>query len=396
LSNHSDPSASGQVGGSPPEPEDDATAALRQRARREIRFEHSPQFVPILSQLGGSLLVSTYAAGKVVTIGTGPDGLRLAFSNFRQAMGIALGVDRLAIGGPNLIWILRDAEQLASRIDPPGRFDRGFLTRESFVTGNIHVHEMGWGRDGELWVVNTLFSCLCTLHEDFNFVPRWQPPFVDAYAPEDRCHLNGLWIEDGRPRLVTALGTSNEPRGWRESKHTGGVLIDVDSGAVIARGFCMPHSPRVYQGSIVLLDSGRGRLIRVDPANGQIDTITEFPGYGRGMAIHGQFAFIGMSRARETSVFGGVPICDDRSKMRCGVVVVDLVSGSCVAYLEFKTGVEELFDVQVVPGSRSPVICGPYPTEDEQVPVWVIPNPTQVGELLDRSTPAGVSRKRIR
>ncbi|MEM9588161.1 MAG: DUF4915 domain-containing protein, partial [Planctomycetota bacterium] len=131
--------------------------------QREIRFRHSQRFVPILQHLGGSLLVSTYAAGKVVCIGTGPDGLQLGFSNFQRAMGIAVGDDCLAIGGTNLIWLLRDAERLAGQIQPPGQFDRGYLTRESFVTGNISVHELGFAAGGELWAVNTLFSCLCTL-----------------------------------------------------------------------------------------------------------------------------------------------------------------------------------------------------------------------------------------
>ncbi len=362
--------------------------------QREIRFEHSAKFVPILEHLGCSLLVSTYAAGKVVSVGTGADGLRLGFSNFQQAMGLAVGPRRLAVGGPNLIWLLHDADQLAARIDPPGSFDRGFLARESFVTGNIHVHELGWGSSGELWIVNTLFSCLCTLHEDFSFVPRWQPSFIDALEPQDRCHLNGMWIEQGKPKYASALGTSNEPRGWRETKAEGGVVIDVDSGEIVARGFCMPHSPRMHQGKLYLLDSGRGRLVAIDPSDGRVEQVAEYPGYGRGMAFCGQFAFIGMSRARETSVFGGVPICTDRAKMRCGVVVVDLVSSSCVAYLEFKTGVEELFDVQVVSGMRSPVICGPFPAEDDRTPVWVVPPPSLVASWSDRPESGPVFRKR--
>jgi uncharacterized protein (TIGR03032 family) len=159
-------------------------------------------------------------------------------------------------------------------------------------------------------------------------------------------------------------------------------LIDIDSGETVAGGFCMPHSPRMHQGKIFLLDSGRGQLVTVDPSSGDVDTVTRYPGYGRGMSIHGQYAFIGMSKARETSVFGGVPICEDRSAMRCGIVVVDLLAGQSVAYLEFQTGVEELFDVQVLPETRSPVVCGPYPAEDQQTPVWVIPEPALVSKLL--------------
>jgi uncharacterized protein (TIGR03032 family) len=352
--------------------------------RREIKFQHSSRFVPILKHAHFSLLVSTYAAGKVAAIGTGAEGLRLQFSNFHQAMGMAIGPPGLAIGGSNTIWFLRHAGKLAADIEPKGHFDRGFLCRESFLTGDIRIHEMAWGSEGELWIVNTLFSCLCTLHPDYNFVPRWRPPFVSQLVPEDRCHLNGMAIDQGKPKYVTALGATDRARGWREGKAEGGVLIDVESGERVAGGFCMPHSPRLHQGKLYLLDSGRGRLVTVDPASGHVETVTGYPGYGRGMSMHGQFAMIGMSKARETSVFGGVPICEDRSTMRCGVVVVDLLAGKAIAYVEFLTGVEELFGVEVVPNTHSPVLCGPFPNEDRQSPIWVIPDPSKVEGLSTR------------
>ncbi len=366
---------------------------IREVTVREVTFEHSSQFVPLLQHLGCSLLVSTYAAGKVVSVGVQNGELKLGFSNFQQAMGVAVGPEGLAVGGPNLVWLLRDAQSLADQIDPPGSYDRGFLTRESFVTGNIHVHELAWSHAGELWLVNTLFSCLCTLHEDYNFVPRWQPPFITSLAPQDRCHLNGLAMAQGVPKYVTALGTSDEPRGWRDSKVNGGIVIDVESGRTVADGFCMPHSPRIHQGRLLLLDSGRGRLVKVDPDDGTVELLAEYPGYGRGLGICGPIAFVGMSKARETSVFGGVPICQDRGAMRCGIVAVDLISGRSLAYLEFKTGVEELFDVQVVAGTRNPVVCGPFPVQDQQTPVWVVPPPEAARGIPKQSKIGTVSRR---
>ncbi len=360
---------------------------------REVTFEHSSQFVPLLQHLGCSLLVSTYAAGKVVSVGVLNGQLKLGFSNFQQAMGVAVGPRGVAVGGPNLVWLLQDAKSLAQQIDPAGSYDRGFLARESFVTGNIHVHELAWSQTGELWLVNTLFSCLCTLHEDYNFVPRWHPPFITSLAPQDRCHLNGLAMDQGRPKYVTALGVSDEPRGWRDSKANGGIVIDVESGRTVADGFCMPHSPRIHQGMLYLLDSGRGRLVKVNPNDGTAESVAEYPGYGRGLGLCGPIAFVGMSKARETSVFGGVPICQDRAAMKCGVVAVDLSSGRSLAYLEFKTGVEELFDVQVVAGTRNVVVCGPYPAHDQQTPVWVVPPPDVALAISDQSKIGTVSRR---
>lgn len=194
---------------------------------REVRFEHSTNFAPLLSHLGISLLVSTYQAGKLVAVGSQGDTLTLSFHNFERAMGLALdGMDRIALGATNQVWLLRNARDLAPRIEPAGKHDACFLARSSRVTGDIQAHEMAWAGD-ELWITNTLFSCLCTLHEDYSFVPRWRPPFVSALAAEDRCHLNGLALENGCPRYVTVFGETDTPRGWRPTKASSGCLVDV-------------------------------------------------------------------------------------------------------------------------------------------------------------------------
>ena len=148
------------------------------------------------------------------------------------------------------------------------------------MTGEIQAHEMGWAAD-ELWVVNTLFSCLCTLDPDYSFVPRWQPDFISGLAPEDRCHLNGLAMADGRPKYVTAMAPTDTAGGWRAEKVRTGCLIDVASAEIVAPGFAMPHSPRVHNGQVWLLDSGRGTLVHVDPADGKSSVVAHFPGYTR-------------------------------------------------------------------------------------------------------------------
>jgi uncharacterized protein (TIGR03032 family) len=77
-------------------------------------------------------------------------------------------------------------------------------------------------RSSRLRGVATPFSCLCTLNGVHNFVPRRKPPFITALAAEDRCHLNGLAVIEGRPGYVTVLGESDTPKGWRVGKAVGG------------------------------------------------------------------------------------------------------------------------------------------------------------------------------
>jgi uncharacterized protein (TIGR03032 family) len=357
-----------------------STRPLVSKTSREINYRVSDEFVPILEHLGCSLLVSTYAAGKVAVVSAGEDKqVALQFHNFQQAMGMAWDGQRLAVGGQNQIWILKAEPQLASRIPPVGTYDQSLLLRQSFVTGNIHVHEMSWCGD-ELWYVNTLFSCLCTLDANYSFSPRWRPGFISELAAEDRCHLNGLATKNDKPILVSALGTTNEHRGWRENKSTGGVLIDIDSGQYVTQGLSMPHSPRFANDQLYVLNSGCGTLETVDQTSGQRAIVDKLPGYLRGMSIHGQFAFIGMSRARETSVFGNIPITEQKDELRCGVGVVDLHSGRAVAWLQMDTGVEEIFGVTVVPHAKRIALRGPYPDIDQTEPVWLIPGSAKASQ----------------
>jgi uncharacterized protein (TIGR03032 family) len=209
-----------------------------------------------------------------------------------------------------------------------------------------------------LWIVNTRFSCLCTLHPDYSIVPRWRPPFVTAFADDDRCHLNGLALVAGRPKYVTALGETDTANGWRANKPRGGCLMEVGSGEVISRGLSMPHSPRWHDGRLWLLESGTGQLVLVDPATGRRQRVAELPGFARGLALVGPYAFVGLSRIRKTSAMDGVPLAERRERLQCGVVVVDLRSGRVVALLEFQTAVEEIFDVQLLPGLRFPEVIG--------------------------------------
>lgn len=344
----------------------------RAPAQREVRHEYTHTFPSLLSELGVSLVVSTYQAGKVVAVGVAQGELTLSYHNFERAMGLAVKSDRIAVGARAQVWFLRSAPDLASRVEPAGYHDACFLTRSSHFTGEVQAHELAWAED-ELWVINTAFSCLCTLDDRHSFVPRWRPPFIGSLAAEDRCHLNGLAMADGKPKYVTALAEADTPQGWRPSRVTSGCLIDVASGETVARGFAMPHSPRVHGGRVWLLHSGAGQLVEVDPARGHVQTVTELPGYTRGLALYDRFAFVGLSKIRETATFGGMPIAARRPELKCGVGVVDLTTGRLIAHLEFVTGVEEIFDVQVVPGARCPALSGPYPNQDSAKPIWTVP-----------------------
>lgn len=340
----------------PPIPNDAPPATDEQPKPDPLRSVYTTSFGEILRQTGVSLVVSTYQAGKVILVRYDPETgtVNTHFRSFNKPMGIAVDGSRLTIGGTNTVWYYRNMPAVARKLEPVGKHDAAYLPRRIHVTGDIDIHEMAWSADGELWLVNTRFGCLCTLDPDHSFYPRWRPPFVSALAPEDRCHLNGLAMLNGRPQFVTALGETDTRGAWRENKANGGLLMEVPTRRVLLRGLSMPHSPRWYDNRLWFLESGQGSLAQADIRHGTWRTVAQMPGFTRGLDFHGPLAFIGLSQVRETATFSGIPLVERLEERTCGVWVVDLRDGRVLGFLRFEEGVQEIFAVQLLPGVRFP------------------------------------------
>jgi len=81
-------------------------------------------------------------------------------------------------------------------------------------------------------------------------------------------------------------------------------------------------------------------------------------------------------------VFANIPIANDRDRLKCGIAVIDVVTGKLVAHFEFLTGVDEIFDVRVLPRARHPFIAGPLAVAEGATPIWYAPSkelsPTEI------------------
>src|SRR5205809_2165109 len=321
-----------------------------------LRSVHTSNLPALFDQLQISLIVSTYQAGKAIVIRSDYGTLNTHFRTFAKPMGIAANNTRLTIGGSNTVWEYHNMPAVAQKLEPPGKHDACYIPRRIHVTGDIDIHELGWDAKNELWLVDTRFCCLCTLDPQHSFYPRWRPPFVSAYAPEDRCHLNGLAMVEGRPKYVTALGETDTAAGWRANKARGGILMDIETNEILLRGLSMPHSPRWYQGKLWVLESGQGCLALADVQRGTWQTVAQVPGFTRGLDFYGPLAFIGLSQVRETAVFSRIPLVERLKERTCGVWVVHIETGQTVGFLRFEAGVQEIFAVQVLPGMHFPEV----------------------------------------
>ena len=307
-----------------------------------------------------SLAISSYQTGRVYLVGSDREG-RVSFFEriFERAMGIVGNAQRIYLGGLYQLWrfenVLRQNEVIH------GKFDKCYVPRNAQTIGDLDIHELGIRSDGRVVFVNTKYSCLAELSQTHSFKPIWKPPFISKLAPEDRCHLNGLAMVDGKPKYVTAVCKSDAVDGWRDRRMSGGVVIDVETDEIVCEGLSMPHSPRWANGKLWVLNAGTGHLGYVDFENKAFVPTAWFPGFLRGLSIVGNVAAVGLSKPRNQR-FEGLQL-DEELKKRdaepwCGVQIVSLANGDVLNWIRFEGDISEIFDISFLPGVVNPMMIG--------------------------------------
>jgi uncharacterized protein (TIGR03032 family) len=325
-----------------------------------IEVTASRHFADWLAEQQVSLGFTTYQTGKLFLLGRQPDGRLAVFERtFSRCMGLWANGQTLWMSALYQLWrfenMLRPGETYQGH-------DRLYVPKAGFTTGDLDVHDVAVDGKGRVVFVATLFGCLATLSERYSFTPLWRPPFLSKLAAEDRCHLNGLALEEGRPRYVTVVSPSDVADGWRDRRRDGGCVLGVPGGRLVCRGLSMPHSPRVYRSGLWLLNSGEGFLGRVELESGRFEPVAFCPGYLRGLAFTGDFAVVGLSRPRRDKTFGGLALEQELARRgadaRCGLSVIDLRSGDTPHWVRLEGMVSELYDVAVLPGVVRPMAFG--------------------------------------
>jgi len=358
--------------------------AVGTSATPAFEINASRQFTSWLASQNLSLVFTTYQAGKVFFIGLRQNGQLSVFERtFERCMGLYAHNSSLYLSSLYQLWRLENALEPGQIADG---YDAVYVPQVGYITGDLDIHDvvlveppqppllrgkqqvepqfpsLNKGELGGVVFVNTLFSCLATISETKSFVPFWKPPFISKLAAEDRCHLNGLAMRDGQPRYVTAVSQSDVADGWRDKRKDGGCVMDISTNQAIATGLSMPHSPRWYKDKLWLLNSGRGEFGYLDLERGVFEAVAFCPGYLRGLSFCGDFAVVGISKPRHNKTFSGLALDEQlqakQAQARCGLLVIDLRSGDIVHSLRIEGVVEELYDVQVLPGVRRPMAIG--------------------------------------
>ena len=339
----------------------DAAAVQQSVGVEATKFGASRGLAAWMTANRTSLAVSSYQSGRLLLVGTMQDGtVSVHQQAFSRAMGLCWSEKGLYLASQVQIWLLANILEPGKLAEE--RFDISLMPRKTYITGNIDVHEVSVDGAGRPVFVNTLYSCLATVDERHSFRPIWKPGFISELAPEDRCHMNGLGMANGRPKYVTAVSTTDIADGWHGRPLPRGVLIDVETDRIVTDALSMPHSPRAVGDTVYALNSGRGFLVRIDPETGTVEDVAFCPGFLRGLAIIGDHAVVTISKPRY-GTFEGLPIGEEMTLRRatpmCGVLVIDLRSGDIVEWLKLEGEIQELFTVVTMPGIVCPMSIGP-------------------------------------
>lgn len=325
-----------------------------------LNIKTSPGFHAWLAATGSSLAFTTYQTNRLFLVGAKPDGRLSIFERlFDRPMGLHVTPERLLMSTRWQLWQFDNT--LPPGCDHKG-YDRMYVPHVAYTTATLNVHDIAVDGSGEIVFVNTAYSCLATLSDRYNFKPIWQPPFISALVPEDRCHLNGLAMRDGRPAYVTSVARTDTAGDWRKWRDRGGCVLEVPSGEIVVDGLSMPHSPRIHQDRLWLVNSGSGDLGYVETSGGRFEPVTFCPGFQRGLAFIGKYAIVGLSKQRQDRTFQGLSLDerlrDRKEEAHCGLWVIDLERGVIAEWLELEGVVIELYDVQVLDGVRRPMSLG--------------------------------------
>ncbi len=320
---------------------------------------YTPQIPELLLKLRCTIAISTYQAGKLIFLSPKDENSLVQLPRtFEKAMGIAENDERnkLALACKNEVIVFSESRDLAKFYPKaPDTYDALYMPRVTYHTGPLDIHDLCFGENEKLFAVNTLFSCIMQVDDRYNFIPVWKPPFIDKLVSEDRCHLNGMAMKQGKPRYATAFNRGNSYQSWREKITQTGVVFDVETGEPVVTGLAMPHTPRIFNDKLFVLLSATGELIQIDPDSGKYDVVVKLDGFVRGMSLYKDYLFVGLSKLRKnSSTFGKLSFAERANQ--AGIVVVHLPTGSIAGKISYLTTLDEIYDIHILPDKIRPNI----------------------------------------
>jgi uncharacterized protein (TIGR03032 family) len=316
-----------------------------------------------------AIALTSYQSDALYVVQSRPSGqIAVGMANFPGAIALGLSRGTLCISTQDsLVALARMPGKNANEIN--------YLPHTSGFTGALDIHDMRLNARGEPIFVNTRYNCLAALATRANFRVIWKPPFLDSVIDGDACHLNGLAMVNDRPSYCTLVAPAKSVDGWRHEPLGSGLVISVETNRVACAGLSFPHNPRHYAGKLWLLNSAEGEFGFVEfggDSDGRFIAIAAVPGFARGLAFHEQYAFVGLSKARNIHS-GNLPVFQrakaSAEQRGCGFQVIDAINGSSLDWFRvLSASPAEISALEVIPEALAVQV---YPPESEMAAEFI-------------------------
>lgn len=175
------------------------------------------------------------------------------------------------------------------------REEGGAPQRIRLAAGLDDIHDVMWHGD-EMLVVSTSTNEVMRVGADGSIKIIQQFPGVG-----DAWHLNCLALWDGRV-VASAFGEFASNRGYKGATHEAGFVFVLDGGERLWQGLSQPHSPLQVEGTYYVCDSETKRVLW---RNADAEGCIFFDAYTRGLAVAGEYLFVGLSSSRNEGTDGG-------------------------------------------------------------------------------------------
>jgi uncharacterized protein (TIGR03032 family) len=316
-----------------------------------------------MSENNCSLFVSSYKQHEVYSLGlTQNNEISIWVTKLARPMG--LGFDEKnekSLYLSNLGHIFRYEEMGPEEDKQFGVFDKNYYPENCNIAGDLDIHDLS-ASDGEVYYISALFNSIVQPSMSKSFSLFWKPPWIslkegNMLAAEDRCHLNGMCLENGLPRYVTSACRGDFVGTWRDRTNEG-IVYDIWNEEVLCENLWSPHSPRLYQDKLWVLQSGTGELGYIDRENKTFVPKVFLAGFLRGLSFINNYAVVSSSLDRHDHAFRNLPlgkILEEKGlTAKCGLWVVNLTTFNIEHYLEFQEPCTELYEVICIPNTRRP------------------------------------------
>ena len=251
---------------------------------------------------------------------------------------------------PNQVYDLMPISRLTPRLDIKGEPLTGnplIPMRSRFFPGCLYMHDLAL-INGKLHANAVGENAIVRLYDNGRYERVWWPKCIEGndgpVFGQNHIQLNS--IASGSDIRNSYFSASIDKLSARRPGHKNfpvdkrGVIFSGKTRMPVARGLTRPHSARLLNGQLWVDNSGYGEFGLID--NSQFISVTQLPGWTRGLSFYKRIAFVGTSRVipRFRQYAPGL----DVDKSFCGVHAVDSKSGKVLGSLLWPYG-NQIFSI---------------------------------------------------